>query len=309
MSRVLVTGANGFVGRHLIKELIENGKEVVAVGGNQQDKISNDKVLEYIELDLRDMAEVMKLDFGSIDGVIHLAGLADVGASFEDPMNYISTNIGIEANLFEAASAQNSKAKFLIVSSGSVYEPGVQAPLTEKSNVLPSSPYAVSKLGQENLANYYTTRGFKCVIARPFNHIGPGQGPGFIVPDVAKQVLGHEKGALDKVMVGNLSTSRDYTDVRDIVRAYRLLLDKGDTGEIYNVCSGKTLSGQQLVAGIKKASGSSAEIVEDPERFRPSEIQTVCGDYSKLRALTNWSPAIDIEQTLADVIDEMRQRS
>lgn len=308
MKKILVTGANGFVGQHLVKELADNGLSVVGVGGQAGTKAKSPYVAQYMVLDLTDAGAVAKLDLRGIDGVVHLAGLAAVGPSFDHPLDYITTNVGIEINLFESALAQGVKPKFLIISSGSLYDAKASLPLTEESPVVPGSPYAVSKIGQEQIALHYGLRGFECVIARPFNHIGPGQNPGFLVPDVAQQIIACEKGGHSEILVGNLDAKRDYTDVRDIVRAYRLLLEKGENGQIYNVCSGKAVSGNDMVAGLLKAADSEAPLKQDPSRMRPSDNPEIYGDSSKLTEATGWKPKIPLETTLKDVIADWRSR-
>ena len=307
MKKVLVTGANGFVGNHLVKELAENDLHVVGVGGPQGSEKSP-YIDEYLALDLLDKEAVHNINFKDIDGVIHLAGLAALGPSFDDPMQYIVTNIGIEINLFEAALAQDIKPRFLIVSSGTLYDPKAPLPLTENSAVIPNSPYAVSKIGQEQMGLYYHTRGFEVVIARPFNHIGPGQNPGFIVPDLAQQVVQFEKGVTQEILVGNLDAKRDYTDVRDIARAYRLLLENGRTGETYNICSGKSLSGHEILEQILKASGTNPAVAQNPEMMRPSDTPDLYGSHDKISTDTGWQPEIGIETTMQDVIADWRNR-
>lgn len=305
----MVTGSNGFVGQHLVRELSENGTTVVGVGGHIGSSKKSPFVSSYLELDLTNTEDVSQLDFKDINGVIHLAGLAAVGASFDDPMLYITTNIGIEVNLFEAAISQNANPRFLIISTGALYDPAAPLPLTESSSVLPSSPYAVSKIGQEQMARYYQERGLESIIARPFNHIGPGQGPGFIVPDLAQQVVAVMQGKASVVKVGNLDAKRDYTDVRDIVRAYRLLLEKGKAGEIYNVCSGIPRSGHDILSGLTKAANANPEIAQDSAKLRPSDTPIIYGDRAKLTRDTGWQPEIPIEVTLSDVIADWKSRS
>ena len=309
MKKILVTGANGFVGQHLVKELADNGMEVVGIGGQIGSTSKSPYVSEYMVIDLNDLEEVKKIDFRDIDGVIHLAGLAAVGPSFDKPMEYINANIGIQTNMFEVALEQDAKPKFLIISSGSLYDPRAPLPLTEESKVIPSSPYAVSKIGQEQMAGYYVGRGFSCIIARPFNHIGPGQNPGFLVPDVAQQIIACEKSEANSVLVGNLDAKRDYTDVRDIARAYRLLLEKGVAGETYNICSGKAVSGHDVVAGLLSAASSEIQTTQDPERMRPSDTPEVYGDNHKSTEATGWHPSIPLDQTLVDVIADWRSRA
>src|ERR1019366_1702292 len=269
MQTVLVTGVNGFVGNHLVKELISHGTRVIGLGGQGHGK--PDGLAHYLELDLTEPSEAKKINFSGVDAVIHLAGLAAVGPSFDDPMLYINTNIGIEVNLFETALAQNAKPRFLIISSGPLYDPKAPQPLTEESSVIPNSPYAISKLGQEQMAYYYSGRSFECITARPFNHFGPGQGPGFIVPDLAQQVVAAASDKKQSVLVGNLDAKRDYTDVRDIVRAYRLLLEKGKSGKIYNICSGTARSGHEILDELAKAANCEPIIEQDPAKMRPSD--------------------------------------
>jgi GDP-4-dehydro-6-deoxy-D-mannose reductase len=302
MSKIIVTGANGFVGPHLVQELLSNGYRVLAIGGRQMSP-SHIEGQEYMTLDLMNREETDKIDFSDITGVVHLAGMAAIGPSFDNPLDYINVNIGLEVNLFESALAQKVAPRFVIISSATLYDPAASQPLTEESPVLPNSPYAVSKIGQEQMAQYYMTRGFETIVARPFNHIGPGQGTGFIVPDLAQQIV-----AGGEVLVGNLDAQRDYTDVRDIVRAYRLLLEKGVSGEIYNICSGQPRSGHEILAGLTKVAGVELSVKQDPAKMRPSDTPVISGSHDKVTKDTGWQPEIPLETTLADVIADWRSR-
>jgi GDP-4-dehydro-6-deoxy-D-mannose reductase len=302
MSKILVTGVNGFVGQHLAKELADNGYTVIGVGGAQGATEQSPYVSEYQVLDLTNPQEADKIDFKDVSGVVHLAGMAAVGPSFDDPMLYMNVNVGIEVNLFEAAMKQEAKPRFIIISSGTLYDPQAQLPLTEESPVLPNSPYAVSKFGQEQMGLYYETRGFEVIIARPFNHIGPGQGPGFIVPDLAQQIVSAEKDNSSQILVGNLDAKRDYTDVRDIARAYRLLIEKGRSGETYNICSGKALSGHEILQGLLDSTQLKPDVKQDEAKMRPSDNPLIYGSYEKLANDTGWKPEIATNTTLADVI-------
>ncbi|HEY1645378.1 MAG TPA: NAD-dependent epimerase/dehydratase family protein [Candidatus Saccharimonadales bacterium] len=308
MPKILVTGANGFVGQHLVKELYDNGIEVIGTAHTRPiEKPSY--IHKQLVIDLTKPGEVEKIDFKGISSIIHLAAITDVRHSFDDPLSYININLGIEINLFEAALKQRAKPKFLLISSGTFYKAKSTLPLTEESPVVPNSPYAASKICQEEIAKYYQTRGFDCIIARPFNHIGPGQGTGFIVPDLAKQIVEVEKGLKKNILVGNLDSKRDYTDVRDIVRAYRLLIEKGQSGEIYNICSGKALSGKQVLSGLLKQSTIKPEITLDPSKMRPSDTPISYGSHDKLTKDTKWQPQIPLNKTLADVMTYWRGRS
>lgn len=307
MKAILVTGANGFVGRHLVKELVDNGLTVLGITGPSS-PTNEDNLASYISLDLLRKADYHKINFKEVDKVVHLAGLAAVGPSFDDPMEYISTNMGIQINLFETALKQKTNPKFLIISSGSLYSSDAPLPLTESSPVEPSSPYAISKLGQEQVANYYSKRGIESIIARPFNHVGPGQSAGFLVPDLAKQVVEFEKGARDSMLVGNLSSKRDYTDVRDIVNAYMLLLEKGVPGQIYNVCSGRAYSGQAILDSLISGLKTRPQIKKDKSKMRPADTPVIYGSYTKIEKDTGWKPQTPLEKTLKDTIDEWRAK-
>ncbi len=308
MSKIVITGVNGFVGQHLAKELYDNGMEVVGIGGTLGSTDKSLYVKTQLTLDLTKPKETEQIDFRDVYAVINLAGITDVRHSFVDPLSYINVNLGIEINLFEAALKQQVKPKFLIISSGTLYDATSTLPLTEESSVNPNSPYAVSKICQEQVAMYYQTRGFECIIARPFNHIGPGQRSGFIVPDLAQQIVEVEKRSKKNISVGNLESKRDYTDVRDIVKAYRLLIEKGKSGETYNVCSGKALSGKVVLSGLLNQTDIKPEITLDPSKRRPSDTPLSYGSHDKLTEDTGWQPEIPLENTLRDVIADWRNR-
>lgn len=308
MKTVLVTGANGFVGMHLVKELAENGYRIVGFGGHKGFKKPLPFLDQYIVLDLTKISDVETIDFKNIDYIIHLAGLAAVGPSYANPMDYISTNMGIEVNLYEEAIKQNVRPRFLIISSGTLYNQRSKLPLKEKSDIEPSSPYAISKLGQEELARYYSLRGFESIIARPFNHVGPGQNTGFIVPDLMEQALNVKLGKIKKILVGDLTAKRDYTDVRDIVKAYRLLLTKGIPSNVYNICSGKSVSGKEILKIILKQLKIKPQIEIDPLKIRPVDITDIYGSYKKLNEATGWQPTISLETTIKDVVRDWNKK-
>ena len=298
----MITGVNGFVGPHLVSELKKNDYYIIGVGGKLGSEFPVEEIDEYFVLDLMKKNILKNIDLSKLDGIIHLAGLAAVGPSFVDPMKYINTNIGLEVNIFEACIKQKVRPKIVIVSSGSIYSSKNKMPINENSHISPTSPYAVSKTAQEIMASYYENLGFDVVIARPFNHIGPGQGLGFMVPDLAKQIIDFSNGNVDKVIVGNLDSQRDYTDVRDISKAYRLLYEKGKSGEVYNICSGSAISGNKILNDLMKIKGIRAEVKLDESKLRPSDNPIIVGDYSKIMKDTGWQPEILIEQTLKDIL-------
>jgi GDP-4-dehydro-6-deoxy-D-mannose reductase len=302
VKRILITGVNGFVGPHLVSELKKNDYYIIGVGGKLGSEFPVEEIDEYFVLDLMKKNILKNIDLSKLDGIIHLAGLAAVGPSFVDPMKYINTNIGLEVNIFEACIKQKVRPKIVIVSSGSIYSSKNKMPINENSHISPTSPYAVSKTAQEIMASYYENLGFDVVIARPFNHIGPGQGLGFIVPDLAKQIIDFSNGNVDKVIVGNLDSQRDYTDVRDISKAYRLLYEKGKSGEVYNICSGSAISGNKILNDLMKIKGIRAEVKLDESKLRPSDNPIIVGDCSKIMKDTGWQPEISIEQTLKDIL-------
>ena len=306
--KILITGAAGFVGTHLINELVNNGHTVVAAV-NHGEKPSS-LCSEVMYADLADRDQVLKnVDFSEIETVIHLAGLAAVGPSFDEPLKYLTVNAGIEINLYEACIAQDVRPRMLIISSGTLYDPESLMPLTEDSPLSPSSPYAVSKVTQEVFVRYYEKRGFESVIIRPFNHIGPGQNLGFIVPDFAQQIVAAERGGTKEILVGNLDAKRDYTDVRDIVRAYRLLAEaEGVANETYNVCSGNSVSCRKLLDILLNMATVPLTVKQDSEKMRPADIVEIVGSNNKINEKTSWKPMHTLEQSLRDALEDWRSR-
>ena len=244
-----VTGATGFVGSHLVNLLRESGETEVygtSMSGSDDENIRT--------VDLTDGDAVKRLLEELKPTVIyHLAAFASPALSFKQPVVAVTSTLAMQINLYEACLALDLKPKMLVVSSGQIYGKAEASdlPLKETSPLDFASPYSVAKVGQENLAALYAKRGLESIIARPMNHIGPGQQPGFLVPDLAKQIAELEKGDDDATLrVGNLSSKRDFTDVRDIVRAYVMLVEKGKAGEIYNVCTGKSVAGQDILKSL-----------------------------------------------------------
>lgn len=293
MSRVqaLVTGGRGFVGRHLVDHLIAQGDEVVAID---------------LERDVADpvaMSEVVATS--APDAVYHLAALAHVGQSWDDPTDVLRVNVLGTAVVLAALRAHAPHARTVVVSSAEVYGTVSVSdlPLSETAPARPSSPYAASKLAAEAVA-LQAARGFgqEVVVVRAFNHIGPGQSPAFFVPGIAARLVRARAEGAHAIPVGNLAARRDFTDVRDVVRAYRMLATHGMSGEIYNVASGIDHEMATVAAALRDLVDASIAFTVDSALLRPSDVPVLRGDARKLRAATGWSPAIDLATTLADVV-------
>ena len=304
MSTILITGVNGFVGEHLAHELSDAGHTLVGAGiqGSLSQRLSS-IVSQYIQCDLTIDAQIDALPLNSIDGVIHLAGLAAVGPSFDQPQTYMQVNTGVLFGLFEGfMRAGTRRPRVIAVSSAAVYGRSTEA-ITETSPTTVDSPYTASKLASELVVQHYRTRGFHdSIIVRPFNHIGPHQGPGFLVPDIALQLKDAQPN--QKILTGNITTARDYTDVRDVVRAYRLLLE-ADTPqyEVYNVCSNNPVTGEHMLKQLQQAmQREDVTITTDPARIRPNDNPMVQGSFERLAQEVNWQPTIPLKQTIHDFV-------
>lgn len=297
--RILVTGINGFVGKHLCAELKNHNHYVIGTGLEETLSDNDALVDEYIGgVNLTVAESVQTLPLANIDAVINLAALAQVGASFGKLDEYVRVNTLVQTNLAELLLRQNKKARLLAISSGAIYDSAQSMPLSETARIATdASPYAQSKIAMEQELQRFQKHGLDVVIARPFNHIGPGQLPGFLVPDLVSQL---QKGS--KITVGNLDTSRDYTDVRDVVRAYRLLVEAEKIGGVYNVCSGHSVSGRTILNNLIELMKVDDPIITvDQTKIRPSDPQDIYGDNSKLVHDTGWKPTIPLIKTLADI--------
>lgn len=298
--KVVITGVNGFVGKHLVRELKDHDIEVVGVDrAKTVDDSIADLLSDYVVADLS--AGWPKID--GVTAVIHLAGLAAVGPSFDSPQDYININSAIFTNMAEHYLGSGDKPRLVVVSSGAIYDPNQPMPLSENSVVGYTSPYAVSKVLVENQCAYYRNRGLDCVVARPFNHIGPGQKGGFLLPDLYEQ-LKEISGSSEPLKVGSLSTKRDYTDVRDVVRAYRLLAtNESLANNTYNICSGISVAGDEILNIVQEMTDTKDVTVEvDQTRVRPNDPIDIVGDNSRLKHDTGWQPEIDIKTTIFDFV-------
>lgn len=300
-TRIAVSGINGFVGHHLAHELVDNNLSVVGVGHDATLSPALEGVVdEYYSADLTESWP----EINNIHAVIHLAGLAAVGPSFDDPQRYINGNSSMVTHLCEYYIKQGTKPRVIIISSGAIYDSYQPMPIAENGKMGYTSPYAVSKVLTENQAAYYRNRGLDCIIARPFNHIGPGQDKGFILPDFYSRLISLKED--EKIIsVGNVETRRDYTDVRDIVRAYgKIALAPTLQYDTYNVCSGQSLSGADIFNGLKGAMNLSDVSYEiDQSLVRPTDIAEIVGDSSRLQNELSWQPEHNIRQTIVDFVN------
>ena len=295
-----MTGVGGFVGPHLVRELASHGHSVIGMGLGPVGEDVGPLLSDYVAVDLRDHWPSV-----SCDAVVHLAALSAVGPSFNEPQRYIESNSAPMTRLAEALLSTNEKVRVIVVSTGAVYHTADNQSLDEGSPTNPSSPYIVSKILTEAQSAYYRQRGLDILVMRPFNHIGPGQGPGFLLPDLVNGVT-HWMETEEAVSVGNLATRRDYTDVRDVVRAYRLALEAPHvTAPVLNVCSGKSVSGRELLDLVAEAltDGRRPEILVDQAKLRPGDPGEVRGDNTAIRETLGWQPSIDLVQTVRDVVD------
>lgn len=302
-NEIIITGVNGFVGGHLAKSLKDAGMDIIGVGSEDEPSLNAEKYLSSYHK--ADLTETWPVEGFEGRGIIHLAGLAAVGPSYENPQMYIDKNSAMVTNLCEYYVKKGaSKPRVLLVSSGAIYDPSEPMPITESAELGFNSPYAVSKVLNENQAKYYRGRGLDCVVVRPFNHIGPGQNEGFLLPDLYKKLSEAKENGETNIAVGNLDTRRDYTDVRDIVGAYTLLITASELQhDTYNVCSGESVSGKQIFELTKTAADcASIGAVVDEALIRPSDIPDIYGDSSRLRVELGWAPKHDLEQTVRDFV-------
>jgi GDP-4-dehydro-6-deoxy-D-mannose reductase len=289
--RALITGGKGFVGQWLAAHLKDCGDEVAVID---------------LETDVADGAAVRRVVSAvAPDAVYHLAAMPHVGESWDDPSQVLRVNVLGTAEVLAAARQLAVGPRVLVVSSAEVY--GIvtpeQLPLTEEAPTAPASPYAASKLAAEAVAlQAWRGYGQPVVVVRPFNHIGPGQSPNFFVPAMAKRIVEASRAGANTLRVGTLTTRRDFTDVRDVVVAYRRLIERGEYGTVYNVCSGRDVAMSEVATELMKLAGAQLALQTDPELVRPVDVPVLRGDAVRLRAVTGWEPQIPLATTLADVL-------
>jgi len=315
--RLLITGITGFVGSHLAEWALSRGADVtgsIRWRSNTQhiDHLRNR--LTLVQADLRDLSSVRDLlDRSRPDYIVHLAAQSFVGASWSTPSETLVTNALSQMHLFEAMRQLGLTTRFLVIGSsdeyGLVYPD--ELPITENNPFRPLSPYAVSKVTQDLMGfQYHKSYGLDVVRARAFHHTGPRRGDAFATSNFARQIAEIEAGRRAPVVeVGDLKPRRDFSDVRDIVRGYWQLLERGAAGEAYNLCSGADWSIERMLNFlISRSTVVGIEVRVDPARFRPSDVPVLRGSAEKAERATGWRPEIPFEQTLSDVLDYWRQQ-
>ncbi|MEO5824293.1 MAG: GDP-mannose 4,6-dehydratase [Gemmatimonadales bacterium] len=306
--KLLITGADGFVGRWLVRAACGDGHDVVAAvlpGTTLPDQWRDDHAgIEVIEADIRIEADLARLAAARPDAVVHLAAVASGAAARKDPEGAMQVNGIATVWLLEALGSTNHATRFLYVSSGEVYGKEHDAAIVESVAVYPVSPYAASKMAAE-VAAFGMCEGTKIelIIARPFPHTGPGQTTTYVLPALAARLVEARVTGSPTVRTGNLDAVRDFLDVRDVVRAYLLLLERGVPGEVYNVASGVGRRLSDCFDALAGIVGVSATAQQDAALLRPGDIPVLIGNPAKLRAATGWVPTISFEQTLQDLVD------
>lgn len=302
---ILVTGATGFAGSHLLDRLPAASRIAAWARPGGQSARPHPRV-DWKEVDLLDRTAVARaIEQTRPSTIYHLAGAPHVGASFDNPVPHFEINAMGTHHLLGAVEQATPHARVVVVTSGMIYRPSADAH-TETSPMNPNSPYGLSKMAEDRLAMLAAAGGLNVVVARPFNHTGPGQDPSFAVPAFAQQIARIEAGLAEPVIrVGNLDAERDLSDVRDVADAYEAIAARGETGAAYNVCVGRAWRIGDLLEMLLGRARVPIRVEVDEERLRPIELAVLLGDNTRLRAL-EWAPRIRIETTLDDVLDYWR---
>ena len=306
--KILITGVNGFVGHHVANALKEAGNTIIGVSNQPTlEEDLQDVVDRYVCCDLTNQDEIAeKIDLTDVQAIINLAGFAKVGESRGQGELYNRVNIGVHTALYQECLDQQVSPRIVAVSTGAVYHPNQPLPITEESRLIDhdkTNEYTISKQLMEEALGEFREQGLQIIVARPFNHSGPGQLPGFLLPDLGEQI--QVAAQEDKpLLVGNLETRRDYTDVRDVAAAYVLLATcppEQLNHTVYNICSGTSVPGTKILSLLKNAFGEPDLVVEiDEARIRPNDVMDIYGSRDRLTQDTGWEPTLSVEQMVDD---------
>ena len=303
--KALITGSEGFVGRYLRTELEAHGYTVTGL-----DLQAGPQTLSVDLLDADATLDAVRATVPEV--IFHLAGQANVGKSWRIPGKTIELNEIAAVNLLEAVRTVCPECAVVLVGSsdqyGSLREAG--ASVSEETKMQPMNPYAISKAAQEQLGMAYAkSYGLRVCMTLSFNHGGAGQRPGFMIPDFASGIVRVERGEADAVSVGNLTSRRDFTHVKDVVKAYRLIAEKGKPGEVYNIGSGVTYSAQEVLDKLIGMAKCPVTVRQDPARMRPSDTPVICCDNRKLKKDTGWEPELGMEEILKETLEWYRSNA
>ena len=305
--RVLITGATGFAGRHLAELCAAEGASVVGVGRNP----AGGEIEPYLQCDLTDAEQArLAVRESAPERIFHLAAEASVARSWSDPAGVIGRNVATTLSVLEAARAEAPGTRVLVAGSGEEYGEPDQLPVTEEHRLRPQNPYALSKAAADMAAGFYVDGyDMHVVHTRAFNHAGPGQSDAYVVSSFARQIAEAEaEGRREmEIVTGNLEPRRDFTDVRDVVRAYWLALERAEPGA-YNVCSGTSSVIGDILAALARESQLEVRQRTDPSLLREREVMEIRGSHDKLTAATGWQPQIPLARTLRDTLDWWRER-
>lgn len=313
--RALITGVSGFVGGHLAEHLLECGDLVVGLSASGKWPNALEHLARQVRNEPCDLADISEEELANLiarkkpEAIYHLAAQANPQASIADPRGTWALNLGGTLNLLEAAKASGEKPRIVLVGSGVCYgNPAPEyLPVTELCPLRPNNPYSASKAAADLLGiQHFLTYGTDVVMVRPFNHAGPRQSDTYVLSSLARQVAEVETGQKPRVEVGNLRVVRDFTDVRDIVRAYRLLAQSGSAGEIYNLGTNRDIELSRMLDILRSLAKAPIEVYQDPKRMRAVDQPRLLADASKLKTTTGWEPQYSTEQTLADMLQSWR---
>lgn len=307
--KILITGAEGFAGYYLIKLLLDKGvlpADIYGIYLENTGRAGKEFKINWIQCNIKEVEFLDILNRIKPDQIYHLAGQSSVGLSYKIPEDTIKTNVIGTLYLFNwLRDNKQINSRTLIISSGDIYIDTRKKVRTEDTRIEPSNFYSLSKFCVDYLYGFYFMNfNLDIVCVRPFNHTGPGQSTRFALPSFAEQISRikiEEKNG--KIFTGNLNIWRDFTDVRDVVKGYYLLMENGKSGEVYNVCRGESFSLEELLRYMIEISGKEIQVCVDKKRLRKQDIEYIIGDYSKLHMLTEWEPEIDIKTTLKDMLD------